>query len=351
MRVLITGASGFIGGAVARRLLARGDTVVALVRPGKKPERIARLRAAGIDVREGDVRDAESVQRAAAGCDMAVHSAGHPRPGSWRTFRAVHVEGTRNVVEASRRAGVRRMVNIASQAALFAGKDLVGKDETCPYPTRHIDPYSATKAEAERVALAANDPGRLEVTSLRPAVVWGRGDTTILPVLVRLARGPLGVPMCGDGRNIEATTHIENLVDAVLAALTAPAAPGRTYLINDGFTITWRELIERMLAAAGVRARFVRVPRGLAVGAAWTIDRAAGLLGLPVPLALFGVRSAMTSRSFDNTRARTELGYVPRIGLEDGLADLAAWVREIGGAGALIGRRGSVSAAPVQAAP
>lgn len=349
MRVLITGATGFIGGAVARRLRARGDEVVALVRPVGGPGRAGRLRAAGVEVREGDVRDPDATARAAEGCGLAVHCAGHPRPASWRTFRAVHITGTRTVVEACRRAGVQRVVNIASQAVLFGGTDLVGKDDTCPYPERHIDPYSATKAEAERVALAANEPGRFAVTSLRPAVVWGRGDTTILPVLIRLTRGPLGVPMCGDGSNTEATTHIENLVDAVVAALEAPSAPGRSYLIMDGFTVSWREMIERLLTAAGVRPRFFRVPRAVAVGAAWTLDHAAAALRLPVPLALFGVRTALTSRSFDCARARAELGYAPRIGLEDGMADLAAWVREIGGAGALVGRRGA--AAPTGAAP
>jgi nucleoside-diphosphate-sugar epimerase len=259
------------------------------------------------------------------------------------------VTGTRNVLAAARSAGVRRVVNIATQAVLFDGHDLLDVDESRPYPQRFIDPYSATKAQAERLALGENGQGGLEVTSLRPAVVWGPGDRTILPILARLARSPLGVPMCGDGANIESTTYIDNLTDAILAALNSPAAPGRAYLIADAFRVTWREFIARQLQAAGIRPRFLRVPRSLAVPAAWMLDHAAAALGLPVPLALFGVRSAMTSRRFSTTRARDELGYQPRIGLEEGLIHLRQWVTEMGGASVLArgatpdGSRGSTA--------
>ena len=106
-----------------------------------------------------------------------LHAAGIPRPASWKAFRTAHIDGTRNVLVAARRVGVRRVVNIASQAVLFAGQDLLDIDETTAYPRRYIDPYSATKAAAERLALEHNDSA-LEVTSLRPGMVWGRGDTT-----------------------------------------------------------------------------------------------------------------------------------------------------------------------------
>jgi nucleoside-diphosphate-sugar epimerase len=262
-----------------------------------------------------------------------VHAAGIPRPASRRTFHAVHVGGTATVVQAAQAAGVSRMVNIASQAVLFNGRNLVNIDETHPYPTRYIDPYSETKAEAERLALEANDPLGLSVISLRPAVVWGPGDTTVLPIMIRLARSPMGVPMCGDGSNMEATTYIENLVDAVVAALDAPAlpGPGRAYFITDGFVISWKDFLASQLMAAGVRPRFRGIPASIAVPAAWTLDRCAETLRLPVPLALFGVRTAMTSRRFNTTRARTELGYSPRIGLEEGLNELRDWFRRSGG--------------------
>jgi nucleoside-diphosphate-sugar epimerase len=333
MHVMITGGTGFIGGVGARRLLARGDSVVILAR---SPARAKALEALGATIVPGDLLDPAAVARAAEGCDAALHAAGVPRPASWRTFRAVHIEGTRNVLAAAKAAGLRRVVNIASQAVLFDGRDFVDVDESWPYPRRYIDPYSATKAEAERLALAANSAAGLEVTSLRPAVVWGRGDTTILPIMVRLALSPVGVPACGDGTNLEATTHIENLAGAMLAALTAPAAPGRAYFITDSFRTASREFMARQLEAAGVRPRFLRVPRILAEPAAWMLDHTLSALRLPVPLAYFAVRAAITSRSIRSTRAAGELGYHAHVGLEEGLADLRAWVAEIGGARALV---------------
>ena len=331
MRIMITGGTGFIGGAAARCLLDRGDSVVILAR---SPARATALEERGAKIIAGDLRDPVAVTRAADGCDAVLHAAGLPRPATWKKFRAIHIDGTRNVLSAAMRLGVRRVVTIASQSVLFAGRDLLGVDETYAYPRSYIDPYSATKAAGERLALAENNPD-LEVTSLRPAVVWGRGDTTILPIFARLARSTFGVPACGDGLNLEATTHIDNLTEAMLAALTAPAAPGRAYFVVDGFQIGSREFLSRLLDAADVRPRFFHVPRLLAEPAAWMLDHAAGALGLPVPLAYFGVRSALSSRSINSTRARDELGYRARVGLDEGLVDLRAWVAEIGGAKAL----------------
>lgn len=340
MRVLITGGTGFVGGAVAGALLAADHHPVVLARD---PARAAPLAAAGAAVVPGDITHPASLAAAARGCDAAVHAAGLPRPASWRTFRRVHVGGTANLVAAAAAAGLARVVNIASQAVLFAGADLLDVDESAPYPARHIDPYSATKAEAERLALAAGRDG-LTVTSLRPGVVWGPGDRTVLPIMARLARSPLGVPMCGDGSNLESTTHIANLVPAVLAALTAPAAAGRAYFVPDPFTVTWKEFLAGQLAAAGVRPKFGRTPRAVALPAAWLLDRASGAVGLTVPLARFGVRSALTSRRFSGARARADLAYAPTVGFEDGLAAVARWVESIGGPEALI-RRGQAPAA------
>lgn len=346
MATLIIGGTGFIGAAVARRLLAMQRPVVVVARA---PERAADLAELGARVVRGDLRDAASLRHAAAGCTAVVHAAGVPRPATWRTFRAVHVDGTRAAIDAARAAGCRRFVNVASQAVLFGGKDLDGVNDACPYPTLFIDPYSQTKAEAERIALAAHDPRGLSVVSLRPAVVWGPGDTTVLPIMARLARSPMGVPMCGDGSNIESTTFIDNLVDAAVAALDATARSepgGRAYLITDGFTISWKDFLSVQLSAAGVKPRFGRVPALFAVPAAWTLDTVAGGLGLPVPLALFGVRSAMTTRRFVATRARDEFGYVPRVGLDDGLAALRAWVDGLGGVAGLLKAEAGAAVAP-----
>jgi nucleoside-diphosphate-sugar epimerase len=269
------------------------------------------------------------------GCAAVVHLAGVPGPARRRVFEAVHVEGTARLLAAARRAAIRRFVLVSSQAVVFGGEDLDGADETTPYPARYIDPYSETKAAAERLTLAAGGDGPFTATSIRPAVVWGRGDTTVLPHFARLARRWPGVPAVGDGANIEATTHVDNLCVALLAALERPEAAGRVYFILDGFRITWREFYGRQLEAIGLPRRFFRVPAPVARGGAYLLDRAAAGLGCTVPLARFGVAMARTSRTYETGLARRELEYRPIVGLEDGLADLEAWAREIGGAEAV----------------
>jgi 2-alkyl-3-oxoalkanoate reductase len=329
VRVLVTGGTGFIGSAVVRRLRARGDEVVVLARrPGSRAA--AALAAVGAKIVAGDLLEAGACRAAADGCSAVVHCAGRPGPATKSLLTRLHVDATRSVIAAARAGGVRRVVNIASQAVLFGGEDLINASDATPYPAKYIDPYSETKAAGERIALAAHGIGGLEVVSLRPAVVWGRGDRTVLPIMLKLARG-LGIPACGPGTNIEATTHIENLADAVLLALDGPGGVGKAYLVLDGFRVTWREFLKRTVEAAGVRAKFMTVPRAVAEPAAWALDRLAGGLGLPVPLAYFGVRTALTSREFNATGARDEFGYVPRVGWEDGLADLSRWVESVGG--------------------
>ncbi len=333
MKILLTGGTGFVGGRIAARLLERGDAVVLLARdPGKASP----LAAAGAEVAEGDLTDPSSLVAAVRGCEAVIHAAGVPRPASRKVFHRVHVEGTRNLVRAARQAGIRRLVNIASQSVVFAGRDLRDADESTPYPARFIDLYSETKALGEQAALAAHDRGGLQVTSLRPAVVWGRGDTTILPIMARLAAGWFGIPAAGSGENLEASCHIENVATGALAALDAPEACGHAYFLLDDFQVGWRDFLARQMEAVGIRPKFIRVPAALAVPAAWALDRGAELLGLTVPMAYFGVRMAMTDKHYSTSRARDELGYRPRVGFEEGLEDLGRWVEEIGGPEALI---------------
>ncbi len=334
MKILITGGTGYIGGAMTRRLLDRGDQVVLLART---PAKAAPLQALGAEVSAGDLTDRASLDRAVAGCDAVVHCAGIPRPATWRVFRRVHVTGTESLVSAARSAGVKRLLYLASLAVVFDGNDVNGSDETLPYPKKFIDPYSQTKAEGEQLALAANDPAGMTVTSVRPAMVWGPGDSTILPIMARLSRSLLGIPVPGDGAKLEATTYIDNLTDGMLAALDSPKASGRTYFLLDDFQISARDFLSRQLEAIGVEPRYCRIPRHMAGGIGWLLDRTAGLLRLPVPLAYFGYRMAVTERCVSTTRAQEDLGYRPAVGLEDGLARLAAWAEQLGGPKAVIG--------------
>ena len=152
MKALVTGGGGFLGGAIVRKLLARGDTVVSLAR-GDYPG----LRELGVETVRGDVTDRAAVRDAAKGCDVVFHVAA--KAGVWgplAEYRRVNVDGTQHVIDACRSLGIARLVYTSSPSVVFTGRDMEGVDESTPYPDHHESPYPATKAEAERIVLAAN---------------------------------------------------------------------------------------------------------------------------------------------------------------------------------------------------
>lgn len=324
MRALVTGAGGFLGGGIARALLAQGHGVVALQR-GDAPA----LRALGAEVRRADLGDAGAVAAAAAGCDVVFHvaaKAGHW--GSLAEYRRANVEGTANVLAACSEHGIGRLVYTSTPSVVHAGGDLEGVDERVPYATRFLAHYPATKALAEQSVLAANGPA-LATVALRPHLIWGPGDNHLYPRIVERARAGrlrfIGKP----GKRID-TTYIDNAVDAHLlaAATLAPGAPqaGRAYFISNGEPLATEDMINRMLACAGLPPVHARIPFALAyaVGAlmeaAWTV--------LPLPgeplMTRFVADHLATAHWYDISAARRDFGYVPTVSMDQGFARLAA---------------------------
>ncbi|MFO1493878.1 MAG: NAD-dependent epimerase/dehydratase family protein [Lysobacterales bacterium] len=324
MRALVTGAGGFLGGAIARALLAQGHAVVALQR-GDAPA----LRALGAVVCRGDLGDANAVSAAAAGCDVVFHVAA--KAGHWGTlaeYRRANVDGTAHVLAACRQHGIGRLVYTSTPSVVHSGGDLEGVDERVPYATRFLAHYPATKAIAEQLVLAANGP-TLATVALRPHLIWGPGDNHLYPRIVERARAGrlrfIGKP----GKRID-TTYIDNAVDAHLlaAATLAPGAPqaGRAYFISNGEPLTTEDMINRMLACAGLPPVQARTPFALAyaVGAlmeaAWTV--------LPLPgeplMTRFVADHLATAHWYDISAARRDFGYAPRVSMDEGFRRLAA---------------------------
>ncbi|MGA8115976.1 MAG: NAD-dependent epimerase/dehydratase family protein, partial [Actinocatenispora sp.] len=216
MRVLVTGGSGFVGGRLIRRLVEEGHTVHALARSLVAADTVAAL---GATPTPGDLSDPVALATALRDAEVVFHAAARTSRGGRRdAFERDNVAGTRNVLTGARRAGVRRLVHVGTEAALMAGRPLVDVDETAPLRPDSPAPYAATKAAAERYVLAANGPD-LETVVLRPRFVWGAGDTTVLPELVAAVRSGR-FAWIGGGRHRTDTTHVDNVAHGLLLAAT-----------------------------------------------------------------------------------------------------------------------------------
>ncbi len=325
-RVLVTGGGGFLGGAVVRLLLARGDEVRSLAR-GDYPA----LRALGVDARRGDLADAEAVDAAVRGCDAVVHAGARAGAGvRLEPYRLANVVGTRNVVAACRRHGVGRLVHTSTPSVVHTGADLHAVDETAPVAARFDAPYPATKAEAERVVLAADSPS-LATTALRPHLVWGPGDTHLVPQLVARARSGR-LRLVGDGRALVDTTYVDNAADAHVAALDALGAAGaggaprgRAYFVSNGEPRPVAAIVNAILAAHGLPPEHRTVPLGAAVAVGAVVEAVWTLLRRDddPPMTRFLARQLATAHHFDLTAARRDLGWEPRVTIDEGLARLA----------------------------
>ncbi len=315
----VTGGSGFIGGALIRRLAAEGREVKGLARSESSAEKV---RAAGAEPVRGELDDVAAMTVGARGCEYAFHAAAQLGEwGSREDFERGNVQGTKNALQAFRDARVRRFVHVGTEAALLAGEPLIEVDERAPLRFDSPALYSSTKARAEEAVLQANGNG-FETVVVRPRLVWGRGDTTILPGLLDAVRSGR-FAWIGGGRHLTSTTHVDNVVEGLVLA-ARHGAPGGVYFVTDGKPVVFRDFVTRLLATQDVEppSRSVPAPiaRALATGAetAW---RVLPLPGAPPMTRLVYWLSALET-TIDITRARDELGYEPVRTIDDGMAEL-----------------------------
>ncbi len=321
MRVLVTGGSSLLARRTAEALLARGDDVVMLQR-GESAVDAAQVR--------GDVRDADLVRRAVDGCHAVIHAAAKVGiVGSWDDFRSINVDGTANVIAAAREQGLSRMVYVSTPSVAHAGHSLVGALADPPVTGRSDAHYAESKAMAERLALGAASDA-FPVVAIRPHLVWGPGDTQLVGRIVERARAGR-LALVGGGTALIDTTYIDNAASALVAALDAAvpgaACVGKAYVIANGEPRPIRELIEGILRAAGVDARPKVVPLRVALGAGSIVEKlwARAKPDEEPPLTRFLAEQLGTAHWFDPRPARTDLGWRPRVAIDQGLAELATW--------------------------
>ncbi len=317
----VTGGSGFIGGALVRRLVAGGCRVRALARSDRSATAVAEL---GAEAVRGDLDDVAALTAGAEGSEAAFHLAAFVAQwGTREEFRRGNVVGTRNALEACAAAGVQRFVHCGTEAAILAGEPLVNVDETAPLRPDSPALYSATKAEAERLVREASRE-RFESVVLRPRFVWGAGDTTLLPEIIAATEAGR-FAWVGGGTHRTSTTHVGNVVEGLLLAAQR-GRPGEVYFVTDGEPVVFREFISQMLRARGVEPPERSVPAAVAGALARGGELAWQLLPLrgEPPLTRFALWAASQECTLDDSKARHELGYFPVVSREQGLAELAA---------------------------
>jgi dihydroflavonol-4-reductase len=324
VRVLVTGATGFTGGHLARSLAAAGRDVHALVRDAG---RAGALAADGVVLHTGDIRDADAVAAAMSGVDIVYHIAATYREAGIADaeYRAINATAVRQIVEAAAHAGARRVVHCST---VGVHGDIAHPPANEDAPLRPGDIYQVTKLEGERLARDTGARLGIEVTIARPTGIYGPGDRRLLKLFRGVVRGRF--PTLGRGETYYHLTYIDDLVEGFRLCGEHPNAANRTYILAGGEVTTLNELVGLIAEVAGVRAPTLHLPVWPFWLAGAVCEAICVPLGIAPPIYRRRVDFFTKSRAFDITRARTEIGYAPAVGLRDGIARTLEWYRTQG---------------------
>ena len=320
MRIFITGASGFIGGAIARSLAAEHE-ILAMSRSHKSDVAVKELGAEPIrcdlaTLEPGDIPE----------CDAAVHCAAYVE--SWGTRELtwkINVEGTRRTLAAANAAGARRFLHMSTEAVLWKGQDMIDVTEEAPYPDRTPYLYSETKAEAERLvrAFGQNSSDAMETVILRPRFVWGPGDQTLAPEIAAMVKKGRFMWIDG-GRARTSTTHIDNLVHGAKLVLEG-GRKGEAYFVTDDEVRSFRAFLPELMKAYGVELGERSLPSAIARPAAALIEGTWRLLRLPgtPPLTRHAIDLMCCDCTLKIDKIKHDVGYAPVLSVAEGLEQLA----------------------------
>jgi len=324
---LITGATGLVGSHLAEACAARGLGVRALVRPATDA---ALLGPTGAEVVRGDLGDADSLRRAVRGADYVFHCAA--KVGDWgpvEDYRVINVEALRHMLDACRGTALKRFVLLGS-LGVYPARNHYGTDETEPLPDTHVDGYTQTKVEAEKLALDYQRQHGVPVAVLRPGFVYGPRDRTLLPKLVESLKRRV-VRYIGSRRRILNCIYVKNLVEAFFLAMDNPAAVGQAYNLTDGEPVTKRRFIEAVCDGLGLPRpkRFVP-PYWLGRLVAWYLERRAKRRGATKAPRLTRGRLKFLGLNLDFSiaKARRELGYAPKYPFDEGMRETLEWFKQ-----------------------
>lgn len=319
-RVFVTGGSGFVGTNLISALVDQGVEVVALARSESS---IAKVIEAGANVTaSGDLDSLDEMERGMQGCDLVFHvAAAVGILGDFEEFHHVNVAGTQQVIDAAKKAGVPRFVHVSTEALMAGGKPYIYMDETWPYPKKPVGMYATTKGLAEQLVIKANCDA-LTTVAVRPPLIWGKGDTSVLPAIADAVISGQWVWFNG-GHYPHTSTHIRNVIEGLIVA-AEKGKGGQVYYVTDGPEHDFREFMTALLETRGVKDNSKSMPYWLgniiarACEILWNLLPLKGAPPLPREL-LYLMGQHMT---INDSKARTELGYEGKVTLAEGLAEM-----------------------------
>ncbi|MEW6288897.1 MAG: NAD-dependent epimerase/dehydratase family protein [Thermodesulfobacteriota bacterium] len=324
-KVIVTGGGGFVGKAVVRQLVARGISTTVIGRHDY-PDVVAM----GATVARGDIRDQRFLSSVFRDHDTVFHVAA--KAGIWGDYQdyfSINVQGTENVLAACRTNGITRLVYTSTPSVVFRGGDLAGVDEGAPYADRFLCHYAATKVLAEKMVLGANCRQML-TTALRPHLVWGPGDTNLIPRLVARGRSRQ-LKIVGTGENLVDISYIDNVASAHLLAAEnleySASAAGQAHFISQGEPVNLWHWINDLFARLGIPRVSRQVGFHQAYAAGFVCEKIYFLLGKSEepPMTRFLAEQLAKSHWFSIEKARRDLGYCPAVSTDEGVARLVAW--------------------------
>lgn len=326
MKVLVTGATGFLGSHVAEALTKRGDKVRALARPSSDT---AFLKSLGVEIVNGDLTDAAATAKSVVGVDAIVHAAA--KVGDWgpiEEYRKVNVEAFERLLDACVGKNLKRIV-LVSSLGVYEAKDHFGTDETSPPPAQHFDGYTQTKVEAEGVARRYVAEKGLPIVIVRPGFIYGERDRTIMPRILFNLKWRL-VTYFGSRKKKLNNVYVGNVVEGILLALEKPGVIGEAFNLTDGRCVTKQEFFESICKLSGLPRPLATYPMWFARFLCQSFEKVGKTFGFQPILNMARLKFMGLNLDYSIEKARRKLGYDPSVPFETGIARTIDWLRQEG---------------------
>src|SRR5690606_23766436 len=323
MKILVTGGGGFLGTHIIKRLLKNPKYIVT----NFSRHSYSHLEDMGVPTIKGDLRKKEDVERALAqGFDAIFHVAA--LAGVWgkhEDYYSINYLGTKNLIEAARRFGIKKFVYTSTPSVVFNKDDLNGVGEEQPYATEFLNSYSETKTLAEKFVLESNDGSGFLTCAIRPHLIWGPGDPHLFPRVIQ--KGKEGkLKIVGDGENLVDIVYVENAAMAHVQAFDKLDAGspvcGQAYFVGQERPVNLWSFINQVLAEVKVEPVNTYISVSTAYKLGWALEKAFKLMGIKKPeppMTRFVALNLGKSHYFSHEKARRDFGYVPEVSIEEGL--------------------------------